>query len=124
MRTMTADRYATGARFSASDRPVPRDLEVVAAIEARRTKRPSRGQMDAVERALRSALGRLERAMASTRARRIARRKELAAQGLEQGSLATAYSDRMLAQHRQLVEAIRRVEAGTCGVCVDRQVSH
>jgi len=118
MMTMTADRDVARARFSASDRPVPPDLDVVAAIEARRNKGPRRGQPGALERVLRSALGRLERAMASSRARRITRRKELAAQGKAQSPLTTAYSDETLAQHRALVEAIRRVEAGTYGICL------
>ena len=39
MRTMTADPYVSRARYSASDRPVPPDLDVVAAIEARRALR-------------------------------------------------------------------------------------
>ena len=113
MRTMTADRYVSRARFSASDRPVPPDLDVVAAIEARRTRRPGRGQPGAVERVLRSALGRLERTMASTCARDIARRKKLAARCEVQSPPVTAFTDETLAQHRALVEAIRQVEAGS-----------
>ena len=60
MGTTTADRYTSGARFSESDRPLPPDLDVVAAVEARtRRKEPlSRGQPGAFDRELRGARGR------------------------------------------------------------------
>ncbi len=118
MRTMTANLDVARARYSASDRPVPPDLDVVAAIEARRAKGGSRARPGAVERVLRSALGRLERAMASARARHLARRSELAGKGELQSPLPTAFSNETLAQHRALVEAVRRVEAGTYGICL------
>ena len=63
MRTTTnADRYVSRARFSASDRPVPADLDVVAAIRARRAKRTNHGSKHAW-------LKRLARPVASTVAR-------------------------------------------------------
>jgi RNA polymerase-binding transcription factor DksA len=120
VKTTTADRYVSRARFSASDRPIPPDLHLVASIEARRTKRLSPKQLGALERAVRSARGRLERTMARSRSRRIARRRrnEPAAQSDAGSSTATAFSPRVLARHQELLEATRRVEAGTYGVCV------
>ena len=42
MNTTTADRYVSRARFSASDRPVPPDLDLVGAVGRRRARRAAR----------------------------------------------------------------------------------
>ena len=42
MRTTTADRYVSRARFSASDRPVPPDFDLAAAVGTRRARRANR----------------------------------------------------------------------------------
>lgn len=120
MKTTTADRYVSRARFSASDRPVPPDLHLVASIEARRAKRLSRKQLGVLERAVRSARGRLERTMARSRSRRLAHRTrtQRAAKGDAGSSATPAFGPRDLTRHQELLEATRRLEAGTYGVCV------
>ena len=40
--TTTADRYVSRARFSASDRPVPPDFDLAAALGTRRARRAAR----------------------------------------------------------------------------------
>jgi Flp pilus assembly protein TadB len=41
MRTTSTDRFVSRARFSASDRPIPPDFDVAAAMERRRPRRTS-----------------------------------------------------------------------------------
>jgi DnaK suppressor protein len=78
-----------------------------------------REQLKELERSLRSSRARLERSMGPTRTRRIARRARgaLAAQGDVGSSLALTLSAGTLARHQELVGAIRRLEAGTYGIC-------
>ena len=111
--TTNADRYVSRARFSASDRPVPPDLDVVAAIEARRANRLERDELREFERSLRSALGRLERSMGRTRSQRAARRAsgELGGEDDVASSRASTLDDATLSRHQSLVDAIRRLEA-------------
>lgn len=78
-----------------------------------------RGQLRELERRLRSTRARLERSMERTRARRIAQRlcgapDERSEAGSARGATPSADT---LAQHQELVAAIRRVEAGTYGIC-------
>src|SRR5215218_8516270 len=78
-----------------------------------------REQIRELERSLRSSRAQLERSMGPTRPPRIARRARgvLAAQGDVGSSLAVTLSAGTLARHQELVGAIRRLEAGTYGVC-------
>jgi RNA polymerase-binding transcription factor DksA len=125
MRTTTTPRYPPRARFSASDRPVARDFDVDALISARRAERTSTPTISSerlrnLERALRSALARLERAITRTRSHRIALRMRGAppARGRTGRTRSMALSARTLARHQELVAAIRRLEAGTYGACL------
>src|SRR3954454_15385657 len=84
----------------------------------------NRGQLRELERTLRSDRARLERAMARTRSHRIALRMRgaLAAEGDSRSTRSTrrlTVSPRTLARHQELVAAIRRLEAGTYGVCLE-----
>jgi RNA polymerase-binding transcription factor DksA len=58
--------------------------------------------------------------MARSRSRRIAHRTRTvrAQKGNAGSSTAPAFSPRVLARHQELLEATRRVEAGTYGVCL------
>jgi RNA polymerase-binding transcription factor DksA len=80
----------------------------------------SRGQLREFERVLRSARARLERAMARTRAHRIALRMRgaVAPDGVASTSGRITLSPRTLARHGELVAASRRLETGTFGVCL------
>jgi hypothetical protein len=113
MTTTTPHRYVSRARYSASDRPVPPDLDVVAEIEARPAKRVWPREPGALERALRSELGRLERSMARERRRVLAARAERAAKGESVGAPNVRFSRDTLERHRALVQAIRRLEGPT-----------
>ena len=83
----------------------------------------SRGQLRELERALRSARARLERAMARARAHRIALRMRGAdaPHGVAGAARGITVSPRTLARHRELVAATRRLEAGTYGICLSCQ---
>jgi DnaK suppressor protein len=83
----------------------------------------SRGQLRDLERALRSARARLKRAMARTRAHRIALRMRgaVAPHGVAGTKRGITVSPRTLARHRELVAATRRLEAGTYGICLSCQ---
>jgi RNA polymerase-binding transcription factor DksA len=80
----------------------------------------SRGQLHEFERVLRSARARLERAMARTRAHRIALRMRgtAAPHEVARPSGRITLSPRTLARHQELLAAIRRLETGTFGVCL------
>jgi DnaK suppressor protein len=79
----------------------------------------TRGQLRELERTLRSDRARLERAMARTRSHRIALRMRgaLTEEGHSRSKQSLTVRPRTLARHQELVAAIRRVEAGTYGVC-------
>jgi DnaK suppressor protein len=80
----------------------------------------TREQLRELERALRSARARLERAMARTRAHRLALRKRdalLPEGGAAGRSRSLTPSPKTLGRHQELVAAIRRLEAGSYGVC-------
>jgi RNA polymerase-binding transcription factor DksA len=126
MRATTAtSRYEPRSAISASDRPIPSEFDVDAMIGARRARRTprhalGRAELRGFERALRSSLARLERAMARTRSHRIALRMRGAHMKQESTprSRSLVVSPRTLARHQELVAAIRRLEAGTYGICV------
>ena len=88
--------------------------------DTRTARTIDRRRMGELERALRSSRARLERSMVRTRLRRIASRSQDAPKG--QSSVgdtpSLAHDERALAQHRDLVAAIRRIEAGTYGTCL------
>ena len=78
----------------------------------------SRSQLRQLERALRSSRARLERSMVADRLRRIASRSRKGT-GERHAGRATAgvHDERTLTQHRELVDAVRRLESGSYGTC-------
>lgn len=120
MITVSADRHLTRSSVSASDRPVPPDLDVVSAIEARHARRLHRRELDELERTLRSESGRLERSIAHDRWRRMVRDRSGRRRPEDDAASARASAREAdaLARHQELLQAIRRVEAGTYGHCV------
>ena len=77
-------------------------------------------------RSLRSARARLERSMGPTSHRRNSLRKRiaLAAKGDVGSGLAVALSTGARRRHQELVEAIRRMEAGDPAVHASRSITH